>query len=642
MKSPRLILVGLDGAMPEMIERFLPALPNFRRLMEQGFFAPAWSSPTCDTPTNWTTIATGSWTATHGITSFNVHLPGTPVTAHRPTFNSTFCRSEYLWQAAERQGLRPVVLNWPGGWPVRVKDGVVVGGDAIISWQWRVAPPLSYHTRPVSEDPNGLVELGEAGGWSHVPQHSRALETAVSLAGGYGATWSSGGLEIESVEAAGTTADLRILVLDPDGSGYRRVIVSPDKDAAHAVADLCPGDWSDWIIGRFGGSRECAFRLKLVELSRDGSVLNLCRSTAEATSGWAYPEAVAQDLVREAGPFVEGLECLGSMPALAGEETEIEQLEIQCDWMVRAARHLIATQRCDILLMQLHSTDGLNHRHLARVCPESSKYDAAEADPYWDLYRRNYAVCDRMIGRIMDECAGPDTVVAVVSDHGCVYVDKIVWLPGALLQRGLVAYKPGQKPGTYDLDTTRSRVRPTAANYIWVNLKGREKGGIVEPGEEYERVCQEAIQALYSLEDPQTGQCPVQLALKTSEARHLGQHGPNMPDIIYFLRPGYTDYPCGFTTLDFSRGGMPDARDLIAGGGFALASTDGHHHVYLPYAGGKTASNRAIFALAGPGVRRGSRLEHVDLVDVAPTLCRLIGIQPPAQSEGRVVEEALE
>jgi len=48
MKSPRLMLIGLDGAMPEMVERSLPELPTFRRLMEEGFFAPAWSFPTCD------------------------------------------------------------------------------------------------------------------------------------------------------------------------------------------------------------------------------------------------------------------------------------------------------------------------------------------------------------------------------------------------------------------------------------------------------------------------------------------------------------------------------------------------------------------------------------------------------------------
>ena len=53
-------------------------------------------------------------------------------------------------------------------------------------------------------------------------------------------------------------------------------------------------------------------------------------------------------------------------------------------------------------------------------------------------------------------------------------------------------------------------------------------------------------------------------------------------------------------------------------------------------------SNQAVFGVMGPGVRPGTSAEHVNLVDVAPTLSRLIGIDPPRDCDGQPIAEALE
>jgi arylsulfatase A-like enzyme len=49
----------------------------------------------------------------------------------------------------------------------------------------------------------------------------------------------------------------------------------------------------------------------------------------------------------------------------------------------------------------------------------------------------------------------------------------------------------------------------------------------------------------------------------------------------------------------------------------------------------------AIFYAAGPGIRPGARPGEVRLIDVAPTLARLLGLPVPPQATGRVIEEAL-
>jgi len=53
-------------------------------------------------------------------------------------------------------------------------------------------------------------------------------------------------------------------------------------------------------------------------------------------------------------------------------------------------------------------------------------------------------------------------------------------------------------------------------------------------------------------------------------------------------------------------------------------------------------SESAIFGLWGPGVRRGYVRPHpIRLVDVTPTVCHLLGISPPAQSEGAVPADVI-
>ena len=56
---------------------------------------------------------------------------------------------------------------------------------------------------------------------------------------------------------------------------------------------------------------------------------------------------------------------------------------------------------------------------------------------------------------------------------------------------------------------------------------------------------------------------------------------------------------------------------------------------------GAAARCRPAFALAGPGVAEGADLGRIRQIDVAPTLCLLLGIEPPAQATGVVLRSAL-
>ena len=74
-----------------------------------------------------------------------------------------------------------------------------------------------------------------------------------------------------------------------------------------------------------------------------------------------------------------------------------------------------------------------------------------------------------------------------------------------------------------------------------------------------------------------------------------------------------------------------------------FAGMHGIHHQYLPNAEYGGCSNRAVFVLAGPGVRQGVRLRVPPWTpDVVPTLVHLLGMPLPAQAEGKIVAAALD
>lgn len=73
--------------------------------------------------------------------------------------------------------------------------------------------------------------------------------------------------------------------------------------------------------------------------------------------------------------------------------------------------------------------------------------------------------------------------------------------------------------------------------HIYVNLKGRNPGGIVDK-KDYDDVVNKIIGALYDYTDPETRRKPVALALKKEDARIIGLCGDGVGDVVVAVRGG--------------------------------------------------------------------------------------------------------
>jgi len=153
--------------------------------------------------------------------------------------------------------------------------------------------------------------------------------------------------------------------------------------------------------------------------------------------------------------------------------------------------------------------------------------------------------------------------------------------------------------------------------YIRINLKGREPQGVVEPGKEYEDLCEDLYQTVKSATNPANGACAAHTVYKTDDI-YDGPCRSHMPDIII----NWNDDAKVTTELLTEKYGLARSAEP----GYALA----------PYYTGNHRPNAFAVAL-GPEIPRGIILEGTSILDLAPTILTYFGITPPDYLDGKVL-----
>jgi predicted AlkP superfamily phosphohydrolase/phosphomutase len=629
---PRAIVIGLDSTPLELIQRFAKegALPNLAALMKRGAANRALACIPAWTPTNWATLATGAWPGTHGCANWDDRAPGQATDAKRiSTFDSRALSAETIWEAAEREGLTSLVMAYPASSPSRLKKGMVVAPLRAGLVSNAVAHGCEYAAG--YESPGAVhISLTPARGWRNLPG-ATAFEAAIPLAGGHKPDAIEDGHERRRAGKRTAADTLYLLLVQPGGQRKPVAMLCAAKNAARPFAVIKPGQWSQWLIltmaaGR--GQRRASVRFELHHADINRPAVSLIRSEMHPVEGFTEPEQLSAELISEVGPYIEH-PAMGAISEWAYHPTVYEELGYQVDWQAKAARHLLRTRGWDIFYNHWHFPDNAGHHFLGRADPRSPAYNPAHAKECLDSMREVYQIADRLVGGFM-KLAGPNTYFLVVSDHGNAANRFHAHLPRRLAEVGLIASlkEPGPSAGPLlEVDWDRSKAYYLGGAHICVNLRGREPHGTV-PSRDYERVQEEIIDALYDWKDPETGERAVALALKKRDAHLIGYWGDRCGDVIF-------TYNSGFAWVDPGQG-----RSIGRGTGTA------NHGPQVPTAAMSLSSNLATFIIAGPRIRRGyrrneNRLGFTRLVDVVPTLCHLLEIEPPRHSQGCVLYDLM-
>jgi len=359
-------------------------------------------------------------------------------------------------------------------------------------------------------------------------------------------------------------------------------------------------------------------------------------------SDFIYPADVSADLRRKLKGYI-----IDVLPAhymkrgnLSGFIAKLSQMTLM---RTEAALYCLEKKQWDFFMVLFLGLDRLQHCLWQAL---DSDYRAG----YPDYIAEYFARLDLCIARILERIS-PDTNVIVVSDHGFGPLDMKIdlnnWLflngylkfkktkpvfssAASLLRRfGLDRLKIRNIAGFFGLnfedrirdmafsmiDWANTRAFACLSDAIFINLKGREKLGIVNSGGEYDDLMQEISSGLKGLRDPVSG-----AAILRGITRMDRQSGRAnvIPDLLL---------------SDYERRYLPV---------WSTSYREMGGPVFIPR-GWQSGSHRreGILIGHGPAFKRNAASGNAVITDVLPTILSVLGIPVPEDLDGRVLSEIL-
>ena len=633
----KFILLGLDGACPDVFAEAIAGgfLPNFKRLREMGCWGDNVPFPSAVTPGNWTSVATGSKPRTNGISDFKMHTPGAPLDEMHDVFSKEQNhRAEFLWDAWSDRGHKTATISFVGSLPQTKPLHLSIGNDGSPSENcvpYTIAPSRALAAGALN--PVGPYDWKEHETVSlHPPCADPEIPGFTSAASFH--------LTIRAANP-GYTGEHPLRIHLGARNGCETAVV---EDGARKIV-VGKREWTPFIARAFRRrnsdfqkfqSRQliddevmAEFRLRLVELDLSKGDLLLYVSAVCPARFFSTDTEATNVLRARFGPYNENLAisrlltgCLDE----AGFHDEFRQAGV---WQAHAAVHLVNELGCKAVLTKWHAFDKFYHFFMQKIDPAALSYDPAQHERYENVHKMLLRIADEMVGIVLNGLK-PDTSLVVMSDHGLMPSRRAAWVNRLLVKRGYLFYSKDER-GQVAIDWGRTRAYVSAYLLLNANLKGRDPQGIVEPGEEHERLKTELIALLKDWKDPKTGQhvmSDVFDSRKDGAVYGLGSEFDG--DIRYFTAPGYTLY----------RSAAVDGDETVTD---VAGPYLGDHGSCRPTTRFGRGSEVGMFYFAGKGFRRGGkRSAPIFPCDVMPTLLHIAGEPPLAQQEGAVLHDLLD
>jgi len=685
-KSPKVVLISLDGAKPDFIQRYLDqgVLPRNGGLAKVSRGVVARQNVTANpslTAVAHIAIATGS-TAVHNdipsntfqaiVAAINTSISGfaAPIGGYRinPLGPSPQPSAEPLWVRLRQAGKTVVTATWPGadGADIRINNVVVQAAQPTRVTDYTVpfgafgglgAVGFTLTAANFAPDAAVTAQLQAAGRFSFSP----VLVTTAPFE-----TFSCASAETATC-TTGQTLDrkfaIRVAALDTTNDG----IVNYDTLAFFdQTQGIQPGPFQPPSTGpayvKLGGpsapfyfegtGNKIGAAYFVTSLAPDLSTVRFARYSANFIPRNAPVIADVDDINNNIGFWRPQADFriperlspgFTTFPDIELEAMYEDQVKTFVRYQTRIAERAIDTHPdADLVMVYIEQPDGSEHQFLLTDRRQATdprnpdsifdNQDRAKIDRYAGYLKTAYQVADKAVRRIAD-AAGPKSNIIVVSDHGFAPFHTAVSLINILRNAGV--------------DTSQLALRTSgpAAN-IYVNLQNREAGGTVD-ATTYRNLVTQVATALKNATDPNPRfnftldksrhvftnvdvrpfNCDEGLGLCTS--RDIGQ---DFGDVFAIMDEGYNFD--GIQSPGVARQGDPpfNATTTV----FSVPNFYGAHG-HDP----EIKSMSATFLAAGPDIRQHKTIDRVHNIDVAPTIMKLLGVRPARTVDGRALEEIL-
>lgn len=617
----RTVILGFDGMDPELTERFISEgrLPNFSKLRDNGTFRKLRTTYPAISPVAWSTFMTGVNPGKHNIYDFlardlNSYLPFLSSAEIRGPKHSIkigrytlplgkprikgLRRSTPFWHWLGKAGIFCSVIRVPVTFPPEKFPGVLLSGMCVPDLKGSQGTFCLCTTRFSGEAfREGGVRVPIVADKSRYHSFIPGPENPIS-----------NGPEKEM------KAEFEVF-RDVDCNRARIRIQSQDFT-------LTVGEYSEWIPVKFhaglGFSARgiCRFYLKEISPELEIYITPVNIDPVKPQLPISHPVAYSVYLAKMFGPYAT-LGLAEDTWALNEEAIDDQAFLAQCyanhedrERMLFDALEKTPKGLCACVF---DTTDRVQHMFWRFLEDGHPAARGTSHDQKTGVIQELYTRMDGLVGRVMDQL-DEKSLLMVISDHGFKSFKRCVNVNAWLHQHGYLALKEGKtESGDWfeDVDWSRTRAYTMGLNGLYLNLKERERYGVVTAGEEADALKQELRQKLDGLIDPASDRKGIS-GVFDSDTVYAGPYVDNAPDLLIGYGDGYRaswDSVMGKVTNTIFEDNMK--------------AWSGDHCVDPRLVPGILISNR--------------KFETVDpaIVDVAPTILQLYGLLPPEHLDGK-------
>lgn len=665
--SKKILVLGIDGLDPRFTKKMLREgnMPNTQKLISQGAAREdlvLLGGHSTGTPPMWTTLATGCYANVHGITDFYRQSPKALDTMEY-NLDSTLCKAEQVWNCFAEAGWKTLVWHWPGSsWPPtsdspnllvvdgsspgnvgmsngQVEEEYIVGASVDVDFTTYKPKAANDVTAPcviTGLQSETLVDGATSATDRLVASEFKiyVMDKAQSLAGvtsevlinvavspikdAYG--WAKApedAKEFTLLTSGGLLRRPCLILKNADGI-YDRVEIYRSKKETTPMALLPKDVFVEHILDesivdekRYTTNRS----MRLLELKEDGTQLKMYVSAAMRIDNDKifHPRSLHKKIMEAAG-YLPPTCGLGCHDVQLTTKCQLASWQAALEWQTRALHYMIEQEKVQVIFSHFHSVDMQAHQCVAFLKDKGESRLPEKA--YQGFMENIYRQADDYIGRflhLLDE----DWTILLLSDHALVCPANIPPMIGdgsgvnvrVMQELGYTVLKKDENGKELpEIDWSKTKAVANRSCNIYINLKGRDANGIVDPADKYE-LEEQIMTDLYGYKDKKTGKRIIAVALRNKDAVLLGYGGPECGDICYWNAEGYN-----WDHFD------------------SLSTAWGEYET----------SVSPIFIAAGPGIKTGFVTDRIIReIDVAPTVAVLGGVRIPKQCEGAPVYQIL-
>ncbi|MFX1489229.1 MAG: alkaline phosphatase family protein [Promethearchaeota archaeon] len=329
--------------------------------------------------------------------------------------------------------------------------------------------------------------------------------------------------------------------------------------------------------------------------------------TPDSNMEFTYPPELKEEIVQNIGDYAFDVNFrVDKKEDLLKEILEMTEIHF------KTIKYLIKNKDWSYFKFVIIGLDRFHHAFWKYYDKNHHKYEPG--NKFEGEMKNFYKYLDKQIGEIL-KLLDDNTVVMIVSDHGAKAMKGLICINMALENLGLLKFNTPPKPrtsiGNADIDWENTYAWGWGGYYarIFLNLEGREPNGIIKD-KDYEKWRDKIADMIKSIKDV---------------------HGNPMNTKVY--KPE--------ELFEIIRGDAPDLFVYFDNLNWRSAGTVGYDSMYLDE--NDTGPDDAVhdwygvYVIYDPKKQIGKNLGEKNILDIAPTSLKILGIDIPFDMEGHVI-----